>query len=44
MGKARAIPVNPSTRVTSKPPHCLVETEFNPNPPARRKYAIIGKT
>ena len=37
------MPVKPKTRVTSKPPQSFVETCAKPKPPARRKYAIIGK-
>ncbi len=43
-GKASAIPVQPNTRVTSKPPHLLVDTGSKPSPPFKRKNAIIGNT
>ena len=41
-GKASAIPVQPKTKVTSKPPHLFVETDSRPKPPFSRKKAIIG--
>ena len=43
-GKANAIPVQPRTKVTSKPPHLFVETNSRPRPPFKRKNAIIGNT
>ena len=43
IGKANAIPVQPKTSVTRRPPHLLVETSANPNPPLSKKYAITGK-
>ena len=43
IGKAKAIPVQPRTSVTRRPPHLLVETSVKPNPPLSKKYAITGK-
>ena len=37
IGKAKAIPVQPRTSVTRRPPHLLVETSVNPNPPLSKK-------
>ena len=37
IGKANAIPVQPKTKVTSKPPHLFVDTGSRPKPPLRRK-------
>ena len=36
-GKASAIPVQPRTKVTSKPPHLFVETDSRPRPPFKEK-------
>ena len=43
IGKAKAIPVQPRTSVTRRPPYLLVETSVKPNPPLSKKYAITGK-
>ena len=43
IGKANAIPVQPQTSVTRRPPHLLVETSVKPNPPLSKKYAMTGK-
>ena len=43
IGKAKAIPTTPNTKVTSKPPHLLVGTTSKPNPPYNKMNAIIGK-
>ena len=37
IGKAKAIPVQPKTSVTRRPPHLLVETSVKPNPPLSKK-------
>ena len=37
IGKANAIPVQPRTSVTRRPPHLLVETSVKPNPPLSKK-------
>ena len=44
IGKAKAIPVQPRTSVTRRPPHLLVDTSVKPKPPLSTFYMEVFYT